>query len=342
MAPNLPHGYIRSCTTIPQTMAISFNATSWLQFQETSDMDRHSSSQEGWELHYEQMSPGKFFGRLQQVRLPEMTLLREDTNVALHQRGRLDSDAYGFATALTDPADSADLFFNGRPVPPHAIMCGKGDDVDLNTPPHFSLIAVVVKRSLLNPLWERMYQRPLAPWLEKQLVLGTTAVKVQSLRETQLAVLDYCSANPQLQPDAQALQQLRDEILIEWMEALPPQVDTSDLVSLSRKKKVVDRACEVMMSRADEPLSILEICSRVGTSRRKLNACFQDVLGTTPVKYLRSLRLNGVRRALRAAGPNETIQDIASHWGFWHLSQFAQDYKKLFGELPSASLWNRN
>jgi AraC family ethanolamine operon transcriptional activator len=33
-----------------------------------------------------------------------------------------------------------------------------------------------------------------------------------------------------------------------------------------------------------------------------------------------------------------TIQDIASHWGFWHLSQFAQDYKKLFGELPSATL----
>jgi AraC family ethanolamine operon transcriptional activator len=35
-----------------------------------------------------------------------------------------------------------------------------------------------------------------------------------------------------------------------------------------------------------------------------------------------------------------TIQDIASHWGFWHLSQFAQDYKHLFGELPSATLKN--
>jgi AraC family ethanolamine operon transcriptional activator len=62
------------------------------------------------------------------------------------------------------------------------------------------------------------------------------------------------------------------------------------------------------------------------------------VLGTTPIKYLRSLRLNSVRRALRQAAPGVTIQDIASHWGFWHLSQFAQDYKKLFGELPSATL----
>jgi len=92
------------------------------------------------------------------------------------------------------------------------------------------------------------------------------------------------------------------------------------------------------MGHADEPLSILEVCCRVGTSRRKLNYCFQDVLGTTPIKYLRSLRLNSVRRAIRQAAPGVTIQDIASHWGFWHLSQFAQDYKHLFGELPSDTL----
>lgn len=314
-------------------------ASSWIQSQETSDVDQHGSSQEGWVLRYEQMSHGQFAGRLQQVHLPEMTLLREDTNIALHQRGRLDSDVYGFATAL---CDTSDLFFNGRQVPRNAIMCGKGDDVDLNTPPQFSLLAIVVKRSLLNPLWERMYQRPLAPWLEKQLVLETTAVKIQSVCETQLATLQFCIANPQLQSDSQALHQLRDDILIEWIEALPPQVDTSDLVSLSRRRRVVGRACEVMMARTDEPLSILEICNRVGTSRRKLNTCFQEVLGTSPVKYLRSLRLNGVRRALRVAGPGDTIQNIAAHWGFWHLSQFASDYKKLFGELPSATLNARN
>ena len=30
--------------------------------------------------------------------------------------------------------------------------------------------------------------------------------------------------------------------------------------------------------------------------------------------------------------------DVAARWGFWHLSQFAVDYKKLFGELPSRTL----
>ncbi len=308
------------------------------QVMDTQDMDQHALAQQGWALQYEQLSSGQFKGRIHQVQLPGVTLLREDTSIALRQRGRLDDSVYGFAMALQD---SSDLFFNGQRVPAHAIMCGKGDEVDLTTPPHFTLIALVVNRSLLNPLWERMYQKPLAHWLEKQLVLQTTEIKAQNLRDLQLTVLDQATALAHRQHDTQALRQLRDEILMEWIEALPSQVDTSELPNLERRKKLVDRACELMMGHADEPLSILEVCSQVGTSRRKLNYCFQDVLGTTPIKYLRSLRLNNVRRALRQAAPGVTIQDIASHWGFWHLSQFAQDYRQLFGELPSDTLHTR-
>jgi AraC family transcriptional regulator, ethanolamine operon transcriptional activator len=30
-----------------------------------------------------------------------------------------------------------------------------------------------------------------------------------------------------------------------------------------------------------------------------------------------------------------SIGDAAAQWGFFHLSHFAADYQKLFGELPS-------
>lgn len=310
----------------------------WIRWLDTHDIDAHTQALGGWSLQYEQLSPGQFEGHIHKVDLPELTLLREDTAMALRQRGRMDDTAYGFAMALRD---TPDLFFNGQRVPAHAIMCGRGDDVDLTTPPDFTLIAIVVQRSLLNPLWERMYQKPLASWLEKQMVLATSEVKVHNLRDLHLAALQQASAMAQRQNDPQALRQLRDDILMEWIEALPAQVDTSELPSLERRKKLVDRACELMLAQADEPLSILEVCSRLGTSRRKLNYSFQDVLGTTPVKYLRTMRLNNVRRALRQAAPDTTVQDVASHWGFWHLSQFAQDYKHLFGELPSTTLRQR-
>ena len=155
-------------TSLTSTQQAATPNGPWVQVLDTQDMDHHALAQQGWALQYEQLSPGQFKGRIHQVQLPGVTLLREDTSIALRQRGRLDDSVYGFAMALQD---SHDLFFNGQRVPAHAIMCGKGDEVDLTTPPHFTLIAVVVNRRLLNPLWERMYQKPLAHWLEKQLVL---------------------------------------------------------------------------------------------------------------------------------------------------------------------------
>lgn len=316
-------------------MTLRTDNTPWISVCETQDIDQHARAQRAWALNYEQLSPGQFQGRLHQISLPGLTLLREDTRQAMRQRGRLDESLYGFAMALDGRQD---LFFHGQRVPDFAIMCGKGDELDLTTPPDFSLIAVTVERDLLNPLWQYMYHKPLAHWLEKQLVVLTTAVKARVLRDLHLTVMHRFSAMASRPMDERALRQLRDDILMEWIEALPARVDTSELPSIERRKKLVDKACSMMLADNNEPLSILQICSRVGTSRRKLNYAFQDVLGTTPVKYLRNLRLNGVRRALREAGPETTVQDTASHWGFWHLSQFARDYRQLFGELPSATL----
>ena len=63
------------------------------------------------------------------------------------------------------------------------------------------------------------------------------------------------------------------------------------------------------------------------------------MLDINPVAYIRTMRLNGVRRELKMANPHtDTVQDIAARWGFWHLSHFCTDYRLMFGELPSATL----
>ena len=85
--------------------------------------------------------------------------------------------------------------------------------------------------------------------------------------------------------------------------------------------------------------ALLQVCRHVGASRRKLNDCFRDVLGTSPLTYLRALRLNGVRRELR--GGAASVQQAAARWGFWHLGELAADYRRQFGELPSQTLKQR-
>jgi AraC family ethanolamine operon transcriptional activator len=307
----------------------------WARSVQTFDIDAHAAAQGDWVLHYEQLSRGRFRGELSLVLLDAVRLTEEKTSLALRQRGRLGEQVYGFAMSV---APTGDVYFDGRKVHPDAILCGSGREIDFVTPPQHHLIALTVERSLLNPLWEHMYQKPLASWLERQMELRPTPESSAALRSKHQRALKASLALAPHFTEPSALNQLRDDILIEWIEALPPSVDTSDLDSLARRKRLVDKACELMMANPDEPPSILAVCSRVGASRRKLNYCFQDVLGTSPTQYLRALRLNGVRRGLREAAPGATVQDVAARWGFWHLGQFSLDYKKHFFELPSETL----
>jgi AraC family ethanolamine operon transcriptional activator len=94
-----------------------------------------------------------------------------------------------------------------------------------------------------------------------------------------------------------------------------------------------------MRVHVEDALTVEDLCRELGVSRRTLQYSFREVLRVNPVSYLRALRLNGVRRALKSADQRcGSVQDIAARWGFWHLSHFACDYRRMFGELPSETL----
>jgi AraC family ethanolamine operon transcriptional activator len=309
-------------------------AGTWRLDARTGDAHSQARVQPEWQQEYRQLSPGLFQGHVQHVQLPGMRLVREDSNQALHQRGDLGRGAYGFAMplALSEPG-----IFNGQRFELDSVLLGRGDELDLRTPTQLSLMAVVVEADLLQPLWQRMYQKPLAAWLEHQLVVPARPAAAQALRRLHMELMARLLDPHAAWQDETALRQVRDTLLIEWLEVIPERVDASSLPSVAARRQLVHRACELMLAQPDEPLSMLDLCGRVGASRRKLNYCFQDVLGTSPMQYLRAVRLNGVRRELRS-GAKGAVQDAAARWGFFHMGQFSTDYKKQFGELPSATL----
>jgi AraC family ethanolamine operon transcriptional activator len=90
---------------------------------------------------------------------------------------------------------------------------------------------------------------------------------------------------------------------------------------------------------ATEPVTVRDLIGISGASWRTLDYAFRGRFGITPKEYLKSVRLNGVHRELRRADPSSgRISDVANRWSFWHMGQFAADYRRLFGELPSATL----
>jgi AraC family ethanolamine operon transcriptional activator len=308
----------------------------WLRAVHSTDIDEHAGAQPQWSLHYEQLSSGRFAGDLVHVQLPGVRLVHEAANCATQQRGHIGQGHYGFAMALDQPGDA---IFNGQRLDRDSLMIGRSEALDLSTPAGFGLIGLVVDRDLLNALWERMYQKPLSAWLEQQLVLQVQHPLADALRTTHIELLKRIANTPELLNDPAAVLQMRDAILIDWIEAIPPRVETAGLKTVEARKRVVRRACELMLARPDQPMSILQLCSQIGASPSKLEYCFRDILGITPAKYLRAVRLNGVRRELKSdTSADRGVHDIAARWGFWHLGEFSADYKRQFGELPSATL----
>ena len=94
-----------------------------------------------------------------------------------------------------------------------------------------------------------------------------------------------------------------------------------------------------MRERADEPVRLSEVVELSGASTRTLRYAFMESFGVSPKDYLHTYRLTQVRRQLRRATPRKSaVSEAANEWGFWHIGQFARDYRRMFGELPSNTL----
>jgi AraC-like DNA-binding protein len=76
-----------------------------------------------------------------------------------------------------------------------------------------------------------------------------------------------------------------------------------------------------------------------GVSVRSLQEGFRRHVGTTPLAYLRRVRLERAHEELLRADPRTaTVADIAQRWGFVHQSRFAAAYRARYNASPSQAL----
>jgi AraC-like DNA-binding protein/Flp pilus assembly protein TadD len=98
------------------------------------------------------------------------------------------------------------------------------------------------------------------------------------------------------------------------------------------------RALGWLRSHLSEPVQLDQLAQISGVRPRTLETHFRMFLGTTPFGWVRRMRLVCARQELLHSGPRATVTDIALANGFSQLGRFAGQYRKAFGELPSATL----
>ncbi|PZG13117.1 AraC family transcriptional regulator [Nonomuraea aridisoli] len=98
-------------------------------------------------------------------------------------------------------------------------------------------------------------------------------------------------------------------------------------------------AIDLMEAGPDRPFTTSMLAAEAHVSVRTLQEGFRRHLGTSPMAYLRGVRLRRAHESLLAADPSRTtVASIARRWGFTHLGRFAAAYQAAYGRPPATTL----
>jgi AraC-like DNA-binding protein len=132
--------------------------------------------------------------------------------------------------------------------------------------------------------------------------------------------------------------EVEDELIVALLNASLSDTAIVDKSEPAQRSRAVSKAMAFINDSRDETIGVRDVCINTGIALRTLNRAFRERFGIGPKAYLVRRRLSSVRYELLRAPADTLVADVANHWGFWHMGQFAKDYKVMFGELPSETL----
>ncbi|MGF6769604.1 AraC family ethanolamine operon transcriptional activator [Paraburkholderia sp. GAS199] len=301
------------------------------------DADEQARNLHGWSQTYDQLTAGRFLGGLTELCLDDMQVFVETTSHTLRQTCEIQEDAYWFGIP-TCPNGSGRI--DAQMVGGDALAFRPGGiEFELLTSPGYEIFGVVVKADVLRRYAAEVERVDLTDRLPHTRVVPVGVARKAHLCASLRQLLDGgATSGAPMSPAARGNLQMSVLAALFDVGALPADPQT-ELPARPRRQSIVAEAREYLLANRDRAINVPELCERLHVSRRTLQYSFQDVLGMAPATYLRAIRLNGARRDLcDASRAARSVQDVAAAWGFWHLSQFATDYRKLFGVLPSETL----
>jgi AraC-like DNA-binding protein len=137
--------------------------------------------------------------------------------------------------------------------------------------------------------------------------------------------------------DSMRVGQLLRRVLIEQVGRAPVAMYSG--LDYRGRSKIVRRCREYIDENLHESLSMEALAEATGTSTRTLFRSFTEVLGETPLYYVRQLRLHRIRHdLLTSIDAERTVTAIANRWGVTELGRFAGWYSDMFGERPSQTI----
>ena len=286
----------------------------------------------GWKQDFRQLDSGKLKASALVVGHEGCQALRIRFNRSFHQLGKPPGGHYVFGLPDVDPGD---LRWAGQGIEAEPLVDFNGPEgLDMTSQGAFSGTVLFFRVDCFEANFD--------------------------LLEAGASLRDLVGGKPYWRPEPGALDKLKAQLDVVFeiarkqdLEALREYQDSFDfefaldiLQVLGRSRmppppssrsraNALRRALETIDSDPAGVMSVSALCRAVGASYSTLERAFLEEFAVPPKVYMRNRRLTAVQSELARGEGDWTIAEIAHEKGFWHMSAFAADYRKQFGELPS-------
>ncbi|WP_295537836.1 helix-turn-helix domain-containing protein [uncultured Pseudacidovorax sp.] len=299
------------------------------------DLHAHAASVTQWRQLYSQLTAGALDSSLQQLSSERCHVFRERINQRVVQQGEAPAGRVCFAVPIAVPGS---VRMQGRDADAHSLFFLRGgEEFMFHMPTGMDMLSVTFDRDFFDTALRDTPCADEVAQLLRQPVIKVPAPRFAECRQRLLAMFCEALANDELSGTPARQDELEQAMLDELLRlVLDPGCDRRQRSASSTQDFIVEKCHRLAMTDTVTAPTVMNLCERLQVSRRTVQNSFRAVADTTPLHYLRSVRLNGVRRALTASRACDlSVGDAAAQWGFFHLSHFAAEYQALFGELPS-------
>jgi AraC family ethanolamine operon transcriptional activator len=302
----------------------------------SSDIDELTGWMGDWDSDWRQLETGRPHNRIEVIAGQHTVIQQVHLSHSIHQQGKAPSHLMTFGF----PANQSVKSWDGREIPCPAMFDFNGTSgYDAVTRRDFFGVTVSFSKVNILRIAERL-KLPATQLIGSNLPHLLTGENYP-LEEFRQYLYGLCDSLPKAKAPNEhrrATAELDEELPIRLLTALAESKLEPHNLPLKVRQKGLRLAIDFIEANCQDQPSIPDICTATGLSWRSLDRAFKECLGIGPKRYLLNLRLAQARRQLKSAPPRTKVVDIANDWGFWHMGDFAREYRKMFGESPAESI----
>ena len=298
------------------------------------DFHLHGASAPEWDQTYLQMTRGRMHSALDEATADGMHVFRKWMSERVVQQGCLPDGQICFGVLGRQGAGTP--WFQGKELGVNGLLVLRGrEEFLLQRPRGMELLSLTLDA---ERFMERVEAWPLPVRVQPLLGGAILQAPEQAVARFRGALLKSVRDHRPEAPGHGVLQgwPAPDRIVEALIEVLASATAGRQKLASSSASYIVGRCHRLLAEAGESPPSIEALSARLKVSRRTLQNSFRDVAGMPPLQYLRCVRLARVRDDLLSTRASDlTVSQAALKSGFVHFGRFAENYKELFGELPS-------